>query len=492
MPLSGCPAMEIQVPNSARMRRLGMVATVLAAMTGTLAAQDQTLVLTYAEAQARFLDRSDAIDAADAAVQAAQGRQAATRTLGRPELDVEAQVLDFQKTLVLPLGSLEPVANAFGISDPLRFRVHRFVSRPIVTATMPIYAGGQMDAARAGSASRVAIEQANRDEASEQGLVQLARTYFGRQLAAQAMAIRHDVVAGIRDHVTAARALEREQQIAPAQRLQAEAALEEALREAEKAEADLAAADIALAGLLRAPGQVEPVTPLAVPEPPLPPLEDFMAAALDNQPGLERLEASVRLAGAGVAAEQAQLRPTVYALAQYNLDRQDTLVTDPDFIFGIGVKYKLASGMGRRSAVSAARSTRAQAEAGLREALVQVETGVKVTHAQALSARERYALYARTIAAADEALRVARLSFRELQGTSRDVTDAQLAVGRVRVDHARAAHEYLEALVSLLQVSGQVDQLSDFLPRSVAALEAAPSGSGSASASRLGANSGSN
>ena len=97
---------------------------------------------------------------------------------------------------------------------------------------------------------------------------------------------------------------------------------------------------------------------------------------------------------------------------------------------------------------------------------MQIETGVKINHAQVLSAQARHALYGRTIAAADESLRVARLSFRELQGTSRDVTDAQLAAGRVRVEQAQAAYEYLDALVSLLEVSGQVDRLPQFLPHS--------------------------
>lgn len=460
--------METHLPRAAtasRLYRLGLAAAVLATTTGPILAQHHPLALSYAEAQARFLDRSDAIDAADAAVQSAEARRESTRTLGRPDVDIEAQALDFQKTLVLPLGSLEPVANSFGIADPLKFRIRRFVSRPIVTATMPIYSGGQIGAAKASAASDVAIEQANRDEAAQQGLVQLAQAYFGQQLAARALAIRLEVVAGMREHVSATRALEREQQVAPVQRLQAEAAHEEALREAEKAAADLAAADLQLAGLLRAGGPVVPTTPLGVGEMGLPPVDDFIMVALDGHPSIKRLEASVKKANAGVEAEKAKLRPTVYALAQYNLDREDSLVTDPDFIFGVGVKYRLASGMGRRSAVSAANSTQAQAEAGVREAQVQIETGVKITHAQALSAKERYALYGRTIAAADESLRVARLSFRELQGTSRDVTDAQLAAGRVRVDQAKAAYEYLEALVSLLEVSGQIEGLPAFLPR---------------------------
>ena len=318
---------------------------------------DALLSLSYSAAQARFLDRSDALDAADAGVRAAEARRDATRTLGRPDVDVEAQVLDFQKTLFLPLGSLEPVANAFGIADPLVFRVRRFVTRPIVTATLPIYAGGQMDAARASASSRLAIEEAARDDAAAQGLVQLARAYFGRQLAAQALDIRRAVVAGIAAHVADARALEREQQIAPVQRLQAEAALEEAQREAEKAFADLAAADLALAGLLRADDPVRPTTALGIPSTPLPPADEFVAAALERHPTLKRMQANVRLAGAGVAAETAQLRPTVYALAQYNFDRRDTLVTDPDFILGVGLKYRIAGGLGRRSGVAAARAT---------------------------------------------------------------------------------------------------------------------------------------
>lgn len=445
----------------ARLSRLAAAALLIGA--SACHAEQPALALSYAAAQARYLDKSDAVAAADAGLRAAQARSEATRTLGRPDVDVEAQVLDFQKTLYLPLGSLAPVAGAFGIVDPLIFRIRRFVSRPIVTATLPIYAGGRMDAARSGADSRVAIEEAARDDTTAQGLAQLARAYFGRQLAARALEIRNAVVAGISAHVAAARALEREQQIAPAQRLQAEAALEEAYREAEKASADLDAANLALAGLLRSDAAIAPTTPLAAPAAPLPPPDDFVAIAHDRHPGLKRLQAGVRLAGAGVAAEQAQLRPTVYALAQYNLDRRDTLVTDPDFIFGVGVKYRLFSGQGRNSDVAAARATRAQAEAGAREALVQIETGVRVAHAQARSARERHALYGRAIAAADEARRVAELSFRELQGTSRDVTDAQLGAGRVRVEQARAAYDALDALVTLLQASGQLERLPEFL-----------------------------
>jgi outer membrane protein TolC len=434
-----------------------LVPTIGAAQTGS------TSTLSYAEAQQRFLERSDAIAASDAAVEAREAQQAATRSLRGPDVELEVQALEYQKTLDLPLGSLAPVAGAFGIPNPLRFRDRRYLTRPIVTATLPLYTGGQIGAAQAGAAAQLAVAEADRESTMAQGLLGLARTYFGRQLAAQALDVRRQVVLGIARHVDDARALEREQQIARVQRLQAEASLEEAEREADKAEADLAAADAALAGLLRSDAAIAPTTPLAVSSMPLPPVARFASTARRDHPNVRRLEASGALAEAAVRAEEAKRRPTIYALGQYNFDRDDALFTDPDFIVGIGIRYKLLSGSDRRSQVNAAKATAMQAERGLREAQAQLETGVTVAWTRAESARRRHALYARAIAAAEESLRVARLSFRELQGTSRDVTDAELSLGRVRVEQARAAYEYVDSLAQLLDVSGRIFRLPEFV-----------------------------
>lgn len=163
-------------------------------------------MLTYEAAQQRYLDQSDALDAADAGVRAAAARYKATRTIGRPEVDIEAQVLDFQKTLFLPLGPMSEVGEVFGLSDPLQFRIRELVSRPIVTATLPLYAGGRMDAARIGVKSQPAIEEAARDTTTAEALAGVARAYFGRQLAVQARDVRSDLVGRMEQLVAGARA----------------------------------------------------------------------------------------------------------------------------------------------------------------------------------------------------------------------------------------------------------------------------------------------
>ena len=423
------------------------------------------LTLDFNAAQQRLLQRSDAIEASAAALRGKQAQEGATRTLGRPDVDLEAQLLEYQKTLYLPLGSLAPVAESFGIRDPLRFRQERTSSRPIVTATLPLYAGGQISGTQAGARAQVAQAKADRDIAVDNALVQLVQAYYGQQLAERALGIRRDVLDGLNRHVADAAKLQQERFISRAQYLQAEVARDDAAREYEKAISDLATANAALAGMLRAPDGVHPLSPLGVNSRPLEPLDTFKAAALDAHPQLARLKALEDQARAGVTIQQSKLRPTIYGFGQYNFDTRNSLLTDPDWSVGVGVKYKLMSGAGRRQQVDAARETVAQTEAGLREARTQLEIGVTKAWGEVEAAGKRFKLLDSAQASAAENLKLQTLSYREQQATSLDVVDAQLGLGRARIQRAQAANDYVQALAQLLSMSGQMDRMPDYLAR---------------------------
>jgi len=425
----------------------------------------QPLPLDYGAAQERLLHRSDAIEASVANLRGKEAQEGATRTLGRPDVDIEAQLLEYQKTLYLPLGSLAPVAEAFGIPDPLKFRQERTSTRPIVTATLPIYAGGQISGTQAGARAQVAQAKADRDIAIDDALVQLVQAYYGQQLAERALGIRRDVLDGLERHVADAVKLEQARFISRAQRLQAEVARDDAARDYEQAIADLATANAALAGILRAPAGVRPISPLGVDTRPLAPLATFKAAALETHPQLARLRALEDQAEAGVKIQQSKLRPTIYGFGQYNFDRRNSLLTDPDWSVGIGLKYKLMSGAGRQQQVEAARATVAQADAGLREARTQIDIGVTKAWNDVEAARKRFLLLDSAQASADENVRLQTLSYREQQATSLDVIDAQLGRGRARIQRAQAANDYVQALARLLSLSGQIDQMPDYLAR---------------------------
>ena len=431
-------------------------------------AQDSTAAvpaLDWEQARQRLEQVSDALAASDAAVRNKQDLQEATRLLRLPEITGEVRRLQFQKTLTLPLGSLAPVAEAFGIDSPLSFTERDWRTRPVVTAVLPLYTGGVIPAAQ--RAASAAHEQASAErEAQRQSLtVQLAQAYFGQRLAEQAVDVRRDVRDGLNRHLSDAEKLEREGFATRAQRLQATVARDKAEREYQKTVNDLATLKAALSTLLRSGGEVQPVSPLFVQRVPLQPVASFERTALARQPQIARLRAMVAQAEQGVRVQQAKLKPQIFAFGQYDFRRRDEMLTDPDWAFGIGLKYTFLSPNSRPAQISAARAQQDQAEAGLREAENQVALGVRKAWNELETARQQYVLLDSSIAQAQENLRLQELAFREGQATSLDVIDARLGLGGARVERAQAAYQYDIALAQLLEISGQMDRFEEFRRR---------------------------
>jgi len=246
------PDVQLQRPCPRRHRArwpLLACATLLTAtsVAQTAAAPASAPALHWEQARQRLEQVSDALAAADAGVRNKQELQEATRLLRLPEITGEVRRLQFQKTLTLPLGSLAPVAEAYGIDSPLSFTERDWRTRPVVTAVLPLYTGGVIPAAQ--RAASAASEQASAErEAQRQSLtVQLAQAYFGQRLAEQAVDVRRDVRDGLNRHLSDAEKLEREGFATRAQRLQATVARDKAEREYQKTLNDLATLQAALA-----------------------------------------------------------------------------------------------------------------------------------------------------------------------------------------------------------------------------------------------------
>lgn len=378
---------------------------------------------------------------------------------------MDVQQMQFQKSLTLPLGSLAPVAGAFGIDSPLQFRERDWRLRPILSAVLPLYSGGQIPAAQAAAVAGVRQASAERDLESQSQVLQLVQAYFGQQLARQALEVRRNVRDGLRRHVENAEKLEREGFATKAQRLQATVARDQAEREYQRARNDLDTISASLANLLRSDRPVGTTTPLFVISTSPGPLETFRQAALSRHPQIRRLQALGEQASEGVKAQKARLKPQLYAFGQYDLHRDDALITDADWAFGIGLRYTFVSGSDRPRQIAATREQQVQAEAGLREARNQISTGVSKTYNDLESARQQYLLLDSSIELARESLRLQELSFREGQVTSLDVIDAQLQLGGAMVERAQAAYEYDVALARLLELSGGLDHYPDYFRR---------------------------
>ncbi|ALJ29325.1 outer membrane efflux protein [Stenotrophomonas acidaminiphila] len=447
-------------------------AWVLLAATGTAAASvDDPPALSFEQARERLEQVSDALAAADAGVRGKQDLQDATRYLRLPEITGDIRRMQFQKSLELPLGSLAPVAEAFGIESPLRFAERDWRTRPIVTASVPLYSGGLIPAAQQAAQAATAQAQAEREAQRQSLALQLVQAYFGQQLAERAAQVRREVRDGLQRHLDDALKLEREGFASRAQRLQASVARDKAERDYQKALNDLATLQQALATLLRSGGNVGTTSPLFVIDAPLESREAFERSALQRHPQIERLRALGLQAEQGVRVQQARLKPQLYLFGQYDLHRRDALLTDADWAFGIGLRYTFLSPTARPLQVSAARAQLEQARAGLGEAENQVRLGVGKAWNELDTARTQFRLLDSSIAQAEENLRLQELSFREGQATSLDVIDARLGLGAARVERAQAAYQFDVALAQLLEVSGQMQRFDDYRRRADKVLE---------------------
>ncbi|QLG96743.1 TolC family protein (plasmid) [Pseudomonas yamanorum] len=418
--------------------------------------------LDYMGAQLRLLEQSDAIKASTAQVRNRQDLEDASHSLRLPDVSLQARYMRFQKSLNLPLSSLPPGVADYGINSPSHLGERDWRMRPLINASLPLYTGGKIPAAQGAAAAGRRQAEANREGQINDQLMQLAQAYFSQPLAQQTTAVRWQALEGLEQHLANAKKLEQDGMATHAQRLQAQVARDQAQRDYEQARADFDTVQQVLAYLLRSPTIIETRDPLFVHSQPIESLEMYQRAALRLQPQLVSIQAQGDAAREGVNAAKAELTPDFYLFGQYDMKRSDAMLTDPDWVVGVGMEYKLFSGQNRPKRISAAQAQVDEVDAGLQEARTQVMMGVTRAWNQLGSARKQFMLLASSLAESEENLRLQTLSFREGQSTSLDVIDAQLGLARARIERIQAAYQYDTALAELLHISGQSARFSDY------------------------------
>lgn len=465
------------------------------------AAQDGA-ALSFTAAQEQLLARSDSLAAARAGLRASQDQADAVRMLGTPSVFLDAQLLRYQKTIDIPLdpakelvqssvdgflaslpallpnvpgGLLDAISNNVsqglssvlsGVPGAARLSTEQTLFRPTVAAVAPIYTGGLITATKAAANAGVRQADAELASAADLAVLHLVQAYFGQQLAEQVLAVSTENRDGFERHYQDALKFEREGFISKAQRLQVQVARDAAVRQFDRAAAEYETSRSVLAKLLDEPGAVQPTSPLFVATTPLEPAQTYIDAALADQPELRKLDALHEQAAQGVKVAQAAQRPKVYGFAEYNLNREDAFLIEPDWIFGVGVHYTLLSGLNRGKAVSAAREKEQQASHAVQAARNALETATLRAHRQVETARRQHASLAINIEAAAENMRLQELAFREGQANPSEVIDARVVLSIAQTQRAAAAYEYDLALAELLIASGRMQQYGDYVARS--------------------------
>ena len=223
------------------------------------------------------------------------------------------------------------------------------------------------------------------------------------------------------------------------------------------------ARDLAAAVLRRLLGQpahpeagtrASALAPLAVApvgEPGPPPDEARALAAAERRPDIRALAAQVEVAQAGARLARSQAAPAVNLAAGYALQTPSAFVARSSWNTALTLVVPL--GVGARAKADA-REASARAGAAL-VALEELRQGAELEVRQALSAIRSAQSAARTVAAAEEALRISELRFQAGRATSLEVAAARASLNRARLDALRALYDWHTGLADLEHATGE-------------------------------------
>lgn len=428
--------------------------------------------LSFDQARAQLAAKAPAIKAAQARYSSKKDTAASLKALSYPEVSLDVHYFTYERTFNDKQFSIDsadisgvPLSLPSGALDHLKYniKVSQTPFQPVISASWVLYSGGEITAAK-GAAAAFADQAGSQLEEIHEALdLELVRLYFGQQLSLRVLALRKELLEGMREHLDNAVKLEIGGLVTRGQRLQAQVAYDAAKRGYDASEHDLTRARIGLAALLKSSTPIMPTTDLFVLKTPLNSLDAYLAKAHALNPHVRSIEELQRAATYGAQAAKARWKPKVYVFGNYNFYRNGEVLTDVDWAAGIGVHWSIFDKIDRRKNYSAAKQTIIEATEAAEFARDRVDADTKQAYDGILSALKQFNLLASNLESARENLRVQELSFREGQGISTDVTNARIALTNVLVERAIAAYQFDLQLAAMLHACGQMDHFTAYL-----------------------------
>ena len=323
--------------------------------------------------------------------------------------------------------------------------------------TVPIWMGGKINAANRAARinEKTAVAQGNQ---TRNALIsELVERYFGLALATQVVAVRQQVVDGVRRHLEDARALERNGMIAQTERLYVEFKMAEAERELANAKLQAETIASALSNTLGRESDWRPVTAMFL----LAKVEDlayYQDLAQARNPLLSQVSLKRELAQEGVRAQRADFLPQVAAIGGGSFYNYQVAGLVPRWAVGVGVNIKIFDGLNREYKYSAAKQTvrrvgELQNKAGKDIAVLVEKLYNQMTSIDA------------SLKFAEEYLRMKNAAFLEGMSSSSDLIDAELNLAGVRTERLQAAYNYDLLLARLLEAAGISDEYPSYARR---------------------------
>lgn len=426
----------------------------------------QTPALDFSQARQLAHDRVDSIkvEAAETAKRESEAKSA--RSLHGPKIELDSKQIWGRKTLdygTVNLGGLIPGIHL----PPIDLYHEEDIGGPraAITAQLPIYMGGAINA-KVRAADEAVYESQARTQAQRDTVdTELAQKYFAVQLARSIERLQNEMLHQQELEVRKALRFEKTGTISRLERMAVEVNRDTAKRELLTAQTNRRVAESELAGLLREENVRELKTPLFVVTEDIGTLKSWQDKALGASPVLKSVVAQRRQAEQGVTAAKAAWHPQIYAFANYNMIKHYLTIPEPDWIAGIGLKFTLWDNKDRNASIAAANSLVTKAQAAHDEARNRIQTAVQTAYLKSNEAREAYRLTDSTLSLAKENLRLREKGFSEGLSTADEVNDARTKLLAAEIARRVAAYRFVVAWAMLNAACGDMNAFEQSVTR---------------------------
>ena len=454
-------------------------------------AQEAGRMLSLDEAVAVTLTENPALKAAAYEERAAQQQRRAAIGLRMPQINVTGAYAYMAKDIGFDFNEMKgPAKDLAGkilgsgiITDPAIIQGIQGLLNPMMNAdwflkvqdrslgfvggevTVPIWMGGKINAANRAARINEKTAVAQSDQTRNALISELVERYFGLALATQVVAVRQQVVDGVRRHLEDARALERNGMIAQTERLYVEFKMAEAERELANAKLQAETIASALSNTLGRESDWRPVTAMFL----LAKVEDlayYQDLAQARNPLLSQVSLKRELAQEGVRVQRADFLPQVAAIGGGSFYNYQVAGLVPRWAVGVGVNIKIFDGLNREYKYSAAKQTVRRVGELQNKAGKDIAVLVEKLYNQMMNYRNQMTSIDASLKFAEEYLRMKNAAFLEGMSSSSDLIDAELNLAGVRTERLQAAYNYDLLLAQLLEAAGISDEYPSYARRS--------------------------
>ncbi len=440
------------------------------------AQQDETPVDTlyfgFSESLQYLIGNSKSIQVANYQKEASEHEKKATISHHLPKVGITGAYAILDDPIVMHAdlsGITEPLGSLLeGLSSVLPAEALSSISMPtsmdmtlqddqlgvlMGTFTMPVFTGGKINAAHGAAEARLQEASENLREVTNQQITELVTRYYGLQLTNRVKNIRNEAMNNIETHLTNAKKLEAQGQIARVERLHAEVAYADASREYRSAEKDLEITQKALQNTLGTTQTVVPMDELFIPQN-IQSLEYYQSLAMENSPLLGQIDAKKNLVSQKLKAERSEYIPDIAVIGAANLLDYQLTELAPRWYVGVGVTFSLFDGFNRSNKVKVAKTQALQVDNYYGKASDDIMMVVQKLYQTMEKAFDEYESLKTTEAFVTEYLDARQKAFSNGLATSTDVVDAQLNMEKVQIAKLQAAYTYDVTLATLLQYCG--------------------------------------